>query len=86
MFYYGAPSVQLLHTQNIHIHTTQLGIDNVDTHIHTCLSKHKFIWALKERVQVFTAGNVLYKYPCMVYYPRVVSTPMNIDNYILYKY
>jgi hypothetical protein len=32
------------------------------THIHTCLSKRKFIWALrpKERVQVFTAGNVLY--------------------------
>ena len=33
----------------------------------------------KERVQVFTAGNVLYRYPCMVYYPRV-STLMNIDN------
>jgi len=35
---YGAPSVQLLHTQNIHIHTTQLGIDNVDilTYTHVC--------------------------------------------------
>jgi len=34
----------------------------------------------KERVKVFTVGNVLYRYryTCMVYYPRV-STPMNID-------
>jgi len=28
---------------------------------------------VKERVQVFTTGNVLYRYPCVVYYPRVVG-------------
>jgi hypothetical protein len=36
------------------------------------ISAPEFVWALrsKERVQVFTAGNVLYRYPYMVY-PRV---------------
>jgi hypothetical protein len=36
----------------------------------------EFTWALrpKERVQVFTAGDVLYRYPCMVY--PYVSTQM----------
>jgi hypothetical protein len=72
---YGTASVQLLytHTHDIHTHgrvlhthtlyiMMQIHIPRVSTQP---IPAQEFIWALrsKERVQVFTAGNVLYRYP-----------------------
>jgi hypothetical protein len=59
---------RVLHTRTLYI-MMQIHIPQVSTQP---IPAPEFIWALrsKERVQVFTAGNVLYRYPYMVY-PRV---------------
>jgi len=59
-------------------HTTQFGVD-ILTYT-PFLSKRKFVWASrpKERVQVFTAGNVLYKYPGLL--PACINSNEHIST------